>query len=435
VFLVLAIVVGRLAALGTERAAEASRRAAEATALFTVGRILATAPDVETAAPQVAERLLAAAGLQRVWIVADSRAGPRILADTDPGQPMPASAFVTSLVRMPGDTPAHWQRAHEPAPSPGAASRATAKAALLRVRMEADGVAVGAIKAIAGQRTTEPDRSATRLMALAADQLGLAIRRDGLRREATEVEIARQADTLKSALLDAVSHDLRTPLASIRAQAGSLADRDVPLAVEDARRAGAAIDTEAERLDRLVREVLDLSRIESGGLRPDLEAIDLADAVPPVLDRLRPLLGERPVDVAIADDLPPARADAVLLDGLLTNLVENVARHAPSPAALRIAAIAGQERIELTVDDAGPGVPAASLGRLFNRFDRLPSAREGSRRGLGLGLSIVRGFAEAMGATVRAEASPLGGLRIVVSLPVAAVPVGEPSGALSRARR
>lgn len=435
-FLILAVVVGRLSALGTVRAAEASRRAAEATALFSIGRILATAPDVETAAPQVAERLLGAAGLRRVWIVAEGRGSNRTLADTDAAQPVPHSAFVTNLVRMPGETPAHWQRAHDPGPASGAApARAVLGAPFLRVRMSADGVPVGSIRALGQPGTTDPDRAATRLLALAADQLGLAVRRDALRREATEVEIARQADSLKSALLDAVSHDLRTPLASIRAHAGALTDREVPLDVEGARRAGTAIDAEADRLDRLVREVLDVSRVESGAIRPELEAIDVGDAVRPVLERLRGLLGERRIAVGIADDLPPVRADAVLLDGLLTNIVENVARHAPPPAALEVAAVATGDRIELGIDDAGPGVPAASLGRLFERFDRLPASREGSRRGLGLGLSIVRGFAEAMGATVRAEASPLGGLRIVVSLPIAAGPGAEAEVGTTRARR
>jgi two-component system sensor histidine kinase KdpD len=206
-------------------------------------------------------------------------------------------------------------------------------------------------------------------------------------------------------------------------------------AVEASRRAGAAIDGEADRLDRLVREVLDLSRVESGGIRPDLEAIDVGDAVRPVVERLRALLGDRPIAIEVPDDLPPVRADAVLLDGLLTNLLENVARHAPAPAAVRVAAAPAGDRIELAVDDAGPGVPAASLGRLFERFDRLPAAQEGSRRGLGLGLSIVRGFAESMGATVRAEASGLGGLRMVVSLPVAAGPAAEAEAGIPEVRR
>ncbi|GAC1662671.1 MAG: hypothetical protein NVS9B8_00310 [Candidatus Limnocylindrales bacterium] len=431
-FLVLAVIVGKLSALGTDRAEEASRRAAEATGLFAVGRLLATAPDAETASPLVAERLRVATGLQRVWIVAERGSSQRILADTASAEPLPQSAFVTTLARMPGEIPAHWQRAHEPLTGPTTPGAAVPgdppmprKAPLLRVRMEADGVPVGSIRAVARPGTTEPDRSATRLLALAADQLGVALRRDGLRREATEAEIARQADALKSALLDAVSHDLRTPLASIRAQAGALTDGDVALDIAAARAAGAAIDAEADRLDRLVREVLDLSRVESGALRPDFEAIDLDDAVRPVVDRLRSRLGAREITIAIGEDLPPIRVDAVLLDGLLTNLIENVARHAPAPAALRIAARRDRQRIEVTVEDGGPGVPTESLGRLFERFHRVPGAHQGSRRGLGLGLSIVRGFAESMGASVRAEPSTLGGLRIVLSLEAAAALASE----------
>src|SRR4029079_4124210 len=139
----------------------------------------------------------------------------------------------------------------------------------------------GSLKALPAEGLREPDRVTTRLLGLAADQLALAIRRDDLRREATELEIARRADALKSALLDAVSHDLRTPLASIRAAAGSLTDPEVavdteaarvpaperPVDPEAARVAAGAIDAEADRLDRLVREVLDLSRIEGGSLR------------------------------------------------------------------------------------------------------------------------------------------------------------------------
>jgi len=313
-------------------------------------------------------------------------------------------------------------RAHEPrSPEPGRAQESgrAANVPILRVRLEADGVAIGSLKATLVAGATEPDRATTRLLALAADQLALAIRRDDLRREANEVEIARRADTLKTALLDAVSHDLRTPLASIRAAAGSLADPDVALDPESARSTAAAIDVEADRLDRLVREVLDLSRIEAGSLQPDLEPLVLVDAVTPVVDRLRPILGDRPIDIAIPDDLPPVRADAVFLDALLANLVENVARHTTEPARLRISAAADAGRVRLAIDDGGLGVPAGERDRLFEKFHRLPPPTEGSRRGLGVGLAIVRGMAEAMGGTANAEASELGGLRVEVDLPAA----------------
>ena len=428
-FLVLAVIVGRLSALGRERADEASLRAAEATALFAISRILATEQEVETAAPLVAERLVADARLDRVWLVRDRPGGPpKVVADTSADAALPVSAFVTTLVRMPGDTPAHWVVAHEP----GSKTARGLGLPILRVRLEADTIAVGSLRAVATGGVREPDRVTTRLLALAADQLALAIRRDDLRRETTELEIARRADALKSALLDAVSHDLRTPLASIRAAAGSLLDPEVAVDEGTARSTAAAIDAEAERLDRLVREVLDLSRIEAGSLRLDLEPLVLADAVGAVVDRLRPLLRERPIGVDVPDELPPVRADAVLLDGLLTNLVENVARHAPAPAPLAIAATTSGDRrsVRLTIDDGGPGLVPPLRERLFAKFQPLPSGSgRGSRPGLGLGLAIVRGMVEAMHGSVSAADSPLGGLRIMVELPAAGAAPVEPDSA------
>ena len=430
-FLFLAVVVGRLSALGLERAAEASRRASESNALFAMSRILAVAPSLEAAAAEIVQRLVRETGLERVWIAIERAGYSATLADSDPGRPMPTSAFVTNLVRTPGDTPARWVRSHEAKPV-GAASGET-RQELLRVRMEADGAVIGSLKATRARATGHPTRETTRLLALAADQLALAIRRDELRRDATEAEIARQGDTLKSALLDAVSHDLRTPLASIRAAAGSLSDPDMPLTEDQARATGAAIDLEAQRLDRLVREVLDLSRIEAGAIRPNLEALDIRDVVEPAVDRLRPLLGDRPMTIDLPDDLPPVRADAVLLDTIVGNLVENAARYAPAPAPLAISAAADADHIRLVVEDGGSGVPARSVGRLFEKFFRVDRSDAGSRRGLGIGLAVVRGLAEGMGGSVEASPSPLGGLRIVVELPVAAAPPVEAATAAARA--
>lgn len=423
-FLFVAVGVGRLSALGSERAREASERAREATALFAIGRTLATEPDLETAAPAIAALIVRETGLARVWIGLEHGGRTVVVADSSAGRPLPESAFSTTLARTPGEAPARWVRAHEPGPA-GNDPRPTQRSEILRVRMEADGLAVGSVRALHDPAAGRPSPSTTRLLALAADQLALAVRRDDLRRAATEAEIARRSDALKTALLDAVSHDLRTPLASIRAAAGTLIDPDVPLSAESSRATALSIDLEAERLDRLVREVLDLSRIEAGVLRPELEALDLPDIVEPIVDRFRPLLGERPVTVALPDDLPPVRADAVLVDGLVSNLLENVARHAPPPAALEVRAWLGDGSIELTVDDAGPGVPAPAMGRLFEKFHRVERSAGGARRGLGLGLTVVRGLAEAMNGSAAAEPSPLGGLRIRVSLPVAGEPPGD----------
>jgi two-component system sensor histidine kinase KdpD len=430
-FLFVAIVVGRLAALGAERTEEAARRAAESSSLFAISRLLAIEPDVATAASGIVERLVHDLRLERAWIVVDRGGRPAILADSLAGRPMPASAFSTSLIRTPGEQPARWVRAHEPASAgPGQSSAsgplsahpASASVLLLKIRMDADDRNLGSLRALRSAEVGLPTREETRLLALAADQLALAIRREDLRRAATETEIARQSDALKSALLDAVSHDLRTPLASIRAAAGTLVDPELPPTAADARAAGITIEAEATRLDQLVRDVLDLSRIESGGLRPDLVALDLRDVVEPVVERLRPALGARDVRIDLPDGLPPVAADAVLLDAVVSNLVENAAHHAPPPAALALSARPSNGTVELLVDDAGPGVPPEDVDRLFDKFFRVERPGEGSRRGMGIGLAVVRGLTVAMDGRVAAEASPLGGLRVVVALPVAPEP-------------
>ena len=420
-FLFVAIVVGRLAALGAERTEEAARRAAESTSLFAISRLLATAPDLETAGAGIVERLVRDVGLDRAWIVADRANGQVVVADSRPGDALPTSPFSTSLARTPGDQPAKWVKAHEGSGG-GRVGGPAPTTQLLKVRMQADDQAFGWLRAQRPLDAGLPSREETRLLALAADQLALALRREDLRRAATQTEIARQSDALKSALLDAVSHDLRTPLASIRAAAGTLVDPELPPTAADARAAGTVIELEATRLDQLVRDVLDLSRIEGGGLRPDLEALDLRDVVEPIVERLRPALGEREVRVTLPDDLPPIAGDAVLLDAVISNLVENAARHAPSPAAVAISAHRNGGTVELTVDDGGPGVPDDDLERLFDKFFRVERAGEGSRRGMGIGLAVVRGLTESMGGRVAAERSPLGGLRVVVDIPVASDP-------------
>jgi two-component system sensor histidine kinase KdpD len=165
-----------------------------------------------------------------------------------------------------------------------------------------------------------------------------------------------------------------------------------------------------------VSGLLDLSRIASGAVHPDLEPHELWAIVEPVVDRLRGALGERPVRIDIPADLPPVLTDAVLLDVVVTNLLDNVASHARSDVPLSISAAAEDGTVRLVVEDGGPGVPPEILGTLFERFRRVPPRAEGSRRGLGIGLSVVRGLVEAMAGTVSATASPLGGLAVTVRL-------------------
>jgi two-component system sensor histidine kinase KdpD len=224
--------------------------------------------------------------------------------------------------------------------------------------------------------------------------------------------------------VDAVSHDLRTPLASIRATAGGLADPAVAWDDAARRAAAASIDVEAQRLDRLVRGVLELSRIASGSVHPELEVHDLASLVEAALERSRASLGVRPLTVELGE--AAVVVDPVLLDIVVTNLLENVASHAPAPAALRLAVDdLGDGFVTLVVEDGGPGIPPAELATIFDRFQRGSTASRRHRSGLGIGLSVVRGLVEAMGGDVVADRSPLGGLRISLRIQ-ASLPAPSP---------
>ena len=417
------IVIGRLAALQAERADEATRRAGESRALFRMSRTLATAPSVAAALPVVIEDLLAETRMDRIWLSRQEAGREVVIADSG-SDARPSHRIHAVLVRTPGDQPARWVQAHRPQDRPGDL-RPDPRVGLYRVAVAAGDEPIGSIWAIRSRAEGIPDREETRLLSLAADQVGLAFRRERLVETANAAEIARQGEALKDALLDSVSHGFRTPLATIRAAAGSLMDPQVAWSNEERRGAARTIDQEAERLNLLVRNLLDMSRIEAGELRPSLEALDAEGLVTPVVERLARNLGQPPVQIVFGPDLPPLRADPSLFDEVLANLLENAARHAPD-AMTRVSVTAAPDgRVRVRVEDAGPGVPTASLPHLFDKFYRVPRAGEGARRGIGIGLGVVKGLAEAMGGEVAASTSPLGGLAVDVFLDAAPEPPGE----------
>ncbi|HEX8940361.1 MAG TPA: DUF4118 domain-containing protein [Candidatus Limnocylindrales bacterium] len=455
-FLVVALVIGRLTALQAERAEEAERRAAEARSLFSISRELAVAGGAMEAAPRLCEQLAREAEFERVWLaLGPGLAEERVVADTEAGRPVPPSTPRWLLRSAAADPLPGWVRVHDPAARPSRSDVRRADAEVFRVPLEAAGETVGSLWGARRHGAPLPGRSHSRLMAAVADQLGQAVRRDRLAAELTAAEVARQGDALKTALLDSVSHDLRTPLAGIRAAAGSLLDAEAAVGPSEVRELAASIDAEAARLGRLVRDLLDLSRIEAGSLRPRLEPYELVDLVEPVAERLRPVLGDLRLDLDLPAELPPVIVDATFADEIVTNLLENAARYAPGGRARVGAAVVPGARaaagaVELVVEDDGPGVPPGAFDRIFDKFYRVPvdgrvraagapvidvagarSARPatGPRVGMGVGLAVVRGLALAMGGSVRAEASRLGGLAVVVTLPAAGPAPAETSSA------
>jgi two-component system sensor histidine kinase KdpD len=272
-----------------------------------------------------------------------------------------------------------------------------------------------------GRALASSDR---RLLDAVAGQALLALRNQQVGSEAAEAKRRADATELRSQLLSAVGHDLRTPLASIKAAAGSLRDATLLLSDTDRSELAATIEESADRLTGVVDNLLDSSRIATGAVTPELQPVHYDEIALPAL---RGLDGIDRVRLDLADDLPEVLADPGLLERVVANLVDNALRHGRgSPVTLRGSAHA--DRVELRVVDAGPGVPRGRSDRLFAPFQRLGDREP---RGLGLGLSVARGFTEAMGGTLTAEDTPGGGLTMAVSLPAATHPepaVAAPAG-------
>ena len=257
--------------------------------------------------------------------------------------------------------------------------------------------------------------------ALVTSQLAVRARRAAERER--EAEVARRSDALKTALLRTVSHDLRTPLASIKASVSSLRQAGTAYTDEDRAELLAAIEEETDRLARLVNDLLDASRLEAGALTPNKRPQDVAELVDAVIQRLQPRLGNRAIDVEIPDTLPAVTYDYAQLDRAITNLIENVIVHTPPDSPLAIQVEDRASEIRIAVDDHGPGIPPADRERLFRPFERGHT----NGRGSGLGLAIARGFVEAHGGHLWIEDAPGGGARFVVTLPSAPTD-GRPDG-------
>jgi two-component system sensor histidine kinase KdpD len=245
-------------------------------------------------------------------------------------------------------------------------------------------------------------------------KLGDALERRSLQEAAAHAEARVQADELRTAILRAVSHDLRSPLASIKASATSLLQDDVEWSAGERREFAQTIDEEADRLDDLVADLLDMSRIEAGAVEATTRAVGLDDVIASALDSLSQPTEQVVVDVA--DGLPAAVADAALLERVLANLVTNALAHAPPDTSVRIEAATVGDRAVLRVVDRGPGVGPGQHDQVFDAFQRLDDHGTG---GVGLGLAIARGFTAAMDGDLSLDDTPGGGLTVTVTLPIA----------------
>ena len=284
-----------------------------------------------------------------------------------------------------------------------------------RVPMRSGEHVVGALVVVAGgPGSSEFGEAERRVLAAFANQAALAVERGQQEEQRNRALALQETDRLRTALLNSVSHDLRTPLASIKASASSLVDPEVRWSDAERDEFLTTINTEVDRLTRLVHNLLDMSRIEAGALDPRLVESSLAEVVGPVVRRARAASRQR-VDVDVPDELAPVLVDPVRLDQVLTNLLDNARGYAPGSPVQVVARQAG-DSVELRVVDHGPGIPVPERERVFDQFYRL----EGGKRpeGTGMGLAVCRGIVQAHGGSLRVETTPGGGATFVLTLPL-----------------
>jgi two-component system, OmpR family, sensor histidine kinase KdpD len=422
--LITGVITAQLAAALKDRAEEARRREREAIVMYDVVRLMVQ-PDLQRALTGVAERLRSELGLAAVHAIVGGETMVRAQAEVGDSEAIALAREAIGHTEMmlgtgtvpKGATPARpgrWIRVVSPQKRTDGPRRSDR---VHTVPVRVSGVDVGSLVLARAAGSERFSAAQDRLLSTVASQLAQTIERLRLQAAANEAEVLRRTDELRSALLSAVSHDFRTPLASIIASAGSLLQNDVGWSEEERREFAQAIEDEAMRMNRLVGNLLDLSRIEAGSLKPDKGWYDLGSLVEEVVGRLKFLAANRRMLVEVPDNLPPLNFDYVEIDQVISNLIENAIKHTRQDSQITISASMGPNDVRVEVEDSGAGLPTDAIGRVFEPFYRAPS--EGAHTtGAGLGLAVAKGLVEAHGGRIWAENRREGGARFIFTLPV-----------------
>jgi two-component system, OmpR family, sensor histidine kinase KdpD len=295
---------------------------------------------------------------------------------------------------------ARWSWEHNRAAGRGADTLPGGKRLFLPLRTGSGSLGVIGIDRDQPGLLLTPDER--RLLDALCDQAAVAIERISLAKGLDEARVLAETERLRAALLTSISHDLRTPLASILGTVSSLRSFPEKYGAAEREELLATLQEEAERLNRFVSNLLDMTRLESGAVELKLELIDVAEIVGSALQRAGNVLAGHRVDVNIAPALPMLRLDGVLFEQVLFNLLDNAAKYSPAGSIIEVRATRDGELVEIEVVDEGPGIPSADLERIFDKFYRV-QAQDRRRAGTGLGLAICRGFVEALGGWIVAR--------------------------------
>jgi two-component system sensor histidine kinase KdpD len=423
-FLVTAIIASQLSSAARSRAREAERRREEVWKLYQLSRAIIITPDPETAVSSIAGQVLEVFGIQSCEVYVRNEVGgwQRLIAAPGPteekqftsGEPILEEVFKSGEIRqlnpaLDSDRSGGRKEARQDE---------TLSYAPLKVGVRITGVMAlrstmlegGTIEAISGL-------------------VALALERARFLKELSRTEALRQSDQLKSALLASVSHDLRTPLTSIRAAVDSLLEKEVDWNRAALHEFHLIISEEVKRLTQLVQNLLEMARIEAGELHPLKQWGSVSEIFVDVLDRCAATLSTHPVTVDLDDTLPLVKVDSRLVAQALANLVDNAAQYSRAGYEIRIRGVIEGDRLTISVTDQGPGIPPPDLTRVFDKFYRGTPNSNQRREGTGMGLAISRGIVEAHGGRIWVESTPGRGATFAFAIPVEQRQVPSPMAA------
>ena len=403
VFWAVALATGSLAGRLRDQQRATSRRASAVTTLLAASRRLSATAKQQDTAQALAEQLAGASGGKALVL-------------------LPADGFIAPLAGAPeleelGPTDMAAARWAWEKGEPAGAGTGTLPNAGWTFRP------LQGLKARSGVAATEASPGSgledERFILALLDQGAVALERAELAADAADAEALRRSDRLRTALLNSISHDLRTPLSTVLGSTTTLLDYGEELKPEVRRDLLDSIREEAERLNRYVGDLLDMTRIEGGALAPRKDLVDIREVLSAALDRVSRRLGSREAERDFPHRLTLVQADAGLLEQAFVNILENAIAYSPDGTRIEVAAYEDLRNVVVSIEDEGSGIPTAELEHVFEKFRRMESQPSDRGKGAGLGLAISKGFVDAMGGRI-AAASPIHegkGTRILISLP------------------
>lgn len=401
--LVVGLVISKLTARMRDQVKAAQRREAEMAALYAFTRDLSTAEGLEELLRTIADHIRRTFGREVAIFLPDSQGNLKIASQS--------SDFTLDGNEM---TVAVWSFQHGRPAGRGTDTLSAARARYIPLKTPRGVVGVLGVVPKDQSRQLTPDQR--RLLEMFASEAALAIERAQLAEQTRQAQLLRETERLQTALLDSISHDLRTPLVSIIGTLTSLQE-DASALDEEARQILiATARSEAERLNRLVGNLLDMSRITAGTLKVNKKLCEVQDVVNAALERFAEQLKGRPITVKVDPNLPLIPIDFALVEQALANVLDNAIKYSPAGSPIEIHAYAAAGDLVIEVMDRGVGIPPEDLERVFDKFYRV--VRHDAVGGSGLGLTISRAFIEAHGGRIWARNRPGGGTIITIALPM-----------------